>query len=99
MYGIDNINDQKNNRMYTVHFKVIVPIVSYYKDKNLIKFSDVNLENGIYENPGKEIKISINGIQNNRLLSDINFNRILSINDYILKAELTSDNYISLIIK
>lgn len=96
MYGILSLTDTQNTRLRSIHYNVIVPIISHYKTLYNIKFTDINIDNEIDANPGKIIKINISSVSNSKLYSDIS-NDIFNIKKFIYKVDLTDDNYVKII--
>lgn len=98
MYGIDRIFDHQNERLRKIHYNIICPIIKFYMNcENItegdVTISDVSADN----NPGKEIKLAISGIQNGRIINDINSKKI-NISDFIYSLNITSDNFVKLVI-
>lgn len=98
MYNVENISNTYDERLKKVHYKIMIPIVSYCMDKYGIKTKDVEVYSidGVESNPGKEIVFKINGIPVSKLISDI-MNRS-GIQKYIYSAIQYGD-YVKIIIK
>ena len=96
MYSILTLTDYQNNRLRSIHYNVVVPIIKHYKTSYNIKLTDVNIDNGIDTNPGKIIKINISSISNSKLYSDIT-NDIFNIGKYIYSVDLSDDNYVEIL--
>ena len=98
MYNITKLSAEQDNRLKKVHNTVIVPIVNHYKSFYGIRESNVSVDDIFIDNPGKEILLSINGVQSSKIVSDITFDKI-GITTYLHSYTLTSDGFVKLIIK
>lgn len=98
MYNVFEVTSRQHDRLQSVHNKVIIPLVKHYKISNGIKDSDVSVEDTYSINPGKEIKISLKGINSSKILSDVKFDKI-GIRDYLHDYKLTSDGYLLITVK
>lgn len=97
MYNLGNINEIAYNRLSRIHYKIMVPIVEYYMTYHNISLEDVTVED-VGNTPAHQIKISIAGINSNQIYSDIKRNT-MDIQKYIGSANITSDGFVSLLIK
>jgi hypothetical protein len=73
MYKLLNLSEYHYKRLSENHFKVMVPLVSFYMDTAKISEEDVEIFSslGYRDNPGKEVIFKIRNIEPARVISDI----------------------------
>jgi hypothetical protein len=72
-YKLLNLSEYHYKRLSENHFKVMVPLVSFYMDSLKISDSDVEIFSslGYRENPGKEVIFKIKNVEPAKIISDI----------------------------
>lgn len=98
MYCINNISYTNLERLKTLHFKLFVPIATYYKQHNHIIDSNITIENENENNPGKCVKIAIKGIDAAQIYRDLK-DDVFKVSEYVQNFNLTSDGFVKIITK
>lgn len=97
MYNIYKLTEKENNRLSKIHFKVICPIMTYYKTYYGIRMAAINVEDS-GSVPAHEIKLSIDGILINQIYNDIERD-VMNIQQYLARIDLTPDGSVKILIR
>lgn len=98
MYNLTDLSEYELSRLNKVHFNVIVPIMGYFIDKYDVREDDISIEDVSEGEVGKIIDLSIQNIDNTKIVSMLNQD-VLGLKNFIYSTRLTVNGYIEIVIK
>ena len=98
MYSIDDLSKSEDDILRNIHFSIMVPLVSYYKNLSGINDNDVKIFSALVTAnlPGKAILFSINNIGNINIINDIRKPSI-GIRDKVYNASVNDDKVLLIV--
>ena len=99
MYKITNIPYHYQQRLSTIHYTIMCPIIQYYHDRFGIPITNMTIYSvdEVPTNPGKVIYFAIGEVTSGTIVNDLK-NRLFGVEKYIYSYQLKGD-LVKLIIK